>query len=66
MSIVLKNTRRRKSERMSDWSFRMMKYTFMVIGFLFPYIGCRIRKFGIEEGMTLLRSRRASLRRLGE
>ncbi len=66
MSIVLKNTRRRKSERMSDWSFRMMKYTFMVIDFLLLYIGRRIRKYVIEEGMTLLRSRRASLRRLGE
>lgn len=54
MSIVLKNSGRRKSERMSDWSFRIMKYTFIVIDFLFPYVGRRIRKFGIQEGMTLV------------
>lgn len=39
---------------MSDTSFRMMTLLFSVIDFFYPYIGGRIKKFGIEEGMTVV------------
>jgi len=39
---------------MSDTSFRMMTFIFMVMDFFFPYIKKRVRGFGIESGMTVV------------
>jgi 2-polyprenyl-3-methyl-5-hydroxy-6-metoxy-1,4-benzoquinol methylase len=44
----------RDTEKMSDMSFRGMTFLFKVIDFLFPYIGRRVKKFGIKEGMTVV------------
>ena len=52
--IILKKSLRRKSERMSDWAFQMMKYTFRVVDLFFPYVERRIKKFGIQDGMILV------------
>lgn len=51
---ILKKSLRRKSERISDWAFQMMKYTFIVIDLFFPYIERRIKKFGIQDCMILV------------
>jgi len=43
-----------KTERMSDNSFRLMNFTFRVVDFIYPHIDKRVKKFGIEEGMTVV------------
>ena len=45
---------KRETERMSNLSFRMMEITFKVVDLFFPYIKKRVRKFGIEEGTTVV------------
>ena len=45
---------KRKSEKMSDSSFRTMTLIFGIIDFIYPYIKKRIKKFGITEGMTVV------------
>ena len=49
-----KRFRERSTERMSDRSFRGMTFLFKVIDFVYPHIKKRVRKFGIEEGMTVV------------
>jgi len=39
---------------MSDQAFRMMTFTFQIVDFLFPYVSRRVRKFGIQSGMTVV------------
>jgi ubiquinone/menaquinone biosynthesis C-methylase UbiE len=39
---------------MSDKSFKMMLAIFRIIDFFFPYVRKRIRKFGIENEMTVV------------
>jgi len=51
---VRNKVEKRKTEKMSDWSFRMMVLLFNIIDFIYPYIGKRVKKFGIEEGMTVV------------
>jgi ubiquinone/menaquinone biosynthesis C-methylase UbiE len=45
---------RRGSERMSDFSFRGMGLIFKVIDFVYPYIDKRVQRFGIQPGMTVV------------
>jgi len=45
---------KRETERMSDLSFRMMEIIFKVVDLFFPHIKKRVRKFGIEEGTTVV------------
>ena len=44
----------RRTEKMSDVSFRGMTFLFNIMDFIYPYIGRRIRNFGIKEGMTVV------------
>ena len=44
----------RSTERMSDKAFRGMAFSMKIHDFLFPYIGKRVKKFGIEPGMTVV------------
>ena len=53
MSLI-RRVGRRKTERMSDRSFRGMMVAFKVVDFFYPYINKRVKKFGIEEGMTVV------------
>ena len=46
--------RKRRTEKMSDRSFRAMTSIFKVIDFLFPYINKRVKKFGIKKGMAVV------------
>ena len=46
--------RKRRTEKMSNASFRMMTLIFQVIDFFHPHIRKRIRKFDIREGMTVV------------
>lgn len=50
MGLIMK----RKAEKMSDASFRFMTLCFRVIDFIYPYIDKRVKKFGIEPGMTVV------------
>ena len=45
---------KRRTEKMSDRSFRGMTFIFRVVDFLFPHINKRVREFGIKEGMTVV------------
>jgi ubiquinone/menaquinone biosynthesis C-methylase UbiE len=45
---------KRKSERMPDFSFRMMSLIFKTIDFFYPYVRKRSHQFGIEKGMTVV------------
>ena len=45
---------KRKTERMSDRSFKAMTFIFHVIDFIYPYIDRRVKKFGIKPGMTVV------------
>jgi len=38
---------------MPDWAFKLMNIIFHVIDFIHPYIDKRVKKFGIEPGMTV-------------
>lgn len=49
-----KRVEKRKTEKMSSTSFRMMTLLFNVVDFLYPYIGKRVKKFGIQEGITVI------------
>jgi ubiquinone/menaquinone biosynthesis C-methylase UbiE len=49
-----RRTKKRETERMSDFSFKMMTILFGIIDFIFPRIKKRIRKFGIKEGMNVV------------
>jgi len=51
---IRKSAKKRDSEKMSGAGFRSMNVLFRIIDFLFPYIEKRVRKFGIEEGMTVV------------
>jgi len=44
----------RNTEKMSDASFKGMIVIFQVIDFLFHYIDKRIKKFNIQNGMTVV------------
>jgi ubiquinone/menaquinone biosynthesis C-methylase UbiE len=44
----------RSVERMSDLTFRMMTLLFKVVDSLYPYIDKRVRRFGIQDGMTVV------------
>jgi ubiquinone/menaquinone biosynthesis C-methylase UbiE len=55
MSTIRKKAAGRNTERMSDTLFRMMTFIFMVIDFFSPNsIEKRVRRFGIESGMTVV------------
>jgi ubiquinone/menaquinone biosynthesis C-methylase UbiE len=45
---------RRKTERMPNAWFRGMTLLFRLVDFFFPHVGKRARRFGIEEGMTVV------------
>ena len=45
---------RKRSERMSDLSFRGMELIFKVVDFVYPYIDKRVKGFGIQPGMTVV------------
>jgi len=49
-----KKRRNRKTEKMSDISFRMMALIFKLVDLMFPYINRRLKKFNIKEGMTVV------------
>lgn len=51
---VQEGAKRRESERMSNLAFRMMTLLFKVVDSLCPYIDKRVRRFGIECGMTVV------------
>ena len=51
---VSEKTEKRNTEKMSNTGFRMMEVLFKVIDFVYPYVGKRVKKFGIEEGMTVV------------
>jgi ubiquinone/menaquinone biosynthesis C-methylase UbiE len=51
---VQRSVEKRKTERMSDLSFKGMTFIFKVVDLVFPYVGRRIKKFGIGEGMTVV------------
>jgi ubiquinone/menaquinone biosynthesis C-methylase UbiE len=51
---VRKRAQRRETERMSDLTFKGMTLIFRVVDFLYPYVGRRVRKFGVEPGMTVV------------
>ncbi len=53
MSITSGITKR-PTEKMTDRSFKMMSITFKIVDLIFPYINRRIKKFNIEEGMTVV------------
>jgi len=45
---------KRKKERMSDLSFKLMNLIFRVMDFVYPYIDKRVKKFKILPGMTVV------------
>ena len=49
-----KSIGKRQTEKMSNTSFRMMNWMFKIVDFFYPYIKKRIKKFGIQEGMTVV------------
>jgi len=54
MSFIKNMVQKGKSERMPDWHFKFMNLCFHVIDFIYPYIDKRIKKFGVEPGMTVV------------
>lgn len=46
--------KKRKAERMSDFSFKLMQCTFKIIDFFYPYIKKRIKKFNIQQDMIVV------------
>ena len=53
--MILKHkVHKRKKERMSDFSFKLMNIIFHVIDFVYPYIDRRVKKFKILQGMTVV------------
>ena len=51
---VRKRVEKRRTEKMSNTSFRVMSWTFKVVDFFYPYLKKRIKRFGIEEGMIVV------------
>jgi len=49
-----RNVSKRRTEKMSDMSFRGMVFIFKVVDFIYPRINKRVGKFCIEEGMTVV------------
>ena len=49
-----KTVHKRRKERMSDMSFKLMNLIFRVLDFVYPYIDKRVRRFGIQPGMTIV------------
>ena len=45
---------KRRSDRMSDLSFRMMSATFSLIDWVYPRIDQRVVNFGLQPGMTVI------------
>ena len=46
--------RKRKKERMSNLSFKLMNLIFRIMDFVYPYIDKRVKKFKILPGMTVV------------
>lgn len=44
----------RKSEKMSDNSFRFMNFTFKLVDFIYPHVKSRSKTFGISNGMIVV------------
>src|SRR5512137_124589 len=44
----------RRTERMSNVSFRLMLLLFVIIDFFYPHVARRAKRFGIIEGMTVV------------
>ena len=44
----------RQTEKASDKSFRMMLAIFKIVDSFFPYVRKRMKKFGVENGMTVV------------
>ena len=44
----------RRTERMSNVSFRLMLLLFDIIDFFYPHVARRAKRFGITEGMTVV------------
>jgi len=53
-NLMKRINRKRKTERMSDWSFKLMNLIFQVIDFVYPGVDKRIQKFGIGPGETVV------------
>jgi ubiquinone/menaquinone biosynthesis C-methylase UbiE len=49
-----RSVERRKTERMSNTSFRVMVMLFNMIDLLHPHVGRRVSRFGIDKGMTVV------------
>ena len=49
-----KKIKKRKTEKMSDISFKMMTLLFRLVDLIFPYINRCLKKFGVKEGMTVV------------
>jgi ubiquinone/menaquinone biosynthesis C-methylase UbiE len=45
---------KRQTEKASDKSFRMMLAIFKIVDFFFPYVRKSVKKFDIENGMTVV------------
>ena len=43
-----------RSDRMSDSAYRFLIAAFALLDLIYPYIGRRVRRFGIREGMTVV------------
>lgn len=48
------NITKRKTEKMPDFSFRIMTLFYNVIDFFHPHVRKRVQDFGIKEGMTVI------------
>jgi ubiquinone/menaquinone biosynthesis C-methylase UbiE len=47
-------TEGRRTERMSNVSFRMMALFFNIVDLMYPHVAKRVKRFGIVEGMTVV------------
>ncbi len=54
MGLIRKSVERRSTERMPSLEFRLMDWGLSMIDFFYPYVGKRISRFGIKEGMTVV------------
>lgn len=44
----------KRTDRMSDFSFKMMAATFKLLDWFWPRVDQRVQKFGIQTGMTVV------------
>lgn len=44
----------KRIDRMSDFSFKMMAATFKLLDLIWPRVDQRVRKFGLQPGMTVV------------